>query len=178
MVVDVDGSHHPAMTTTTTARTPVHGFVLAPGDGERLWVTGDTISVKASSAATGGTMSIFVVDAAVGEGPPPHTHAYEDEFFYVLDGEFTILIDGTSHAATPGTFAYVPRGAVHRFSCTSEGGGRMLVGFTPGGMDGFLREAGRPAVDDGPAPPVDEAEIARTGPAAERYGLQVAWDAR
>jgi hypothetical protein len=52
------------------------------------------------------------------------------------------------------------------------------VGFTPGGIDGFFRAAGRPATDDGPAPPVDEDEIARSLAAAPDYGLQaVAFDA-
>ena len=53
----------------------------------------------------------------------------------------------------------------------------MLVGFTPGGIEGFFRESGRPATDDGAAPPLDEAEIARTNAAAPKYGLEaVAFD--
>jgi hypothetical protein len=53
----------------------------------------------------------------------------------------------------------------------------MLVGFTPGGIEGFFRESGRPATDDGPAPPLDEDEIARTNAAAPKYGLEaVAFD--
>jgi hypothetical protein len=50
------------------------------------------------------------------------------------------------------------------------------VGFTPGGVEGFFREAGRPATDDGPAPALDEDEIARTSVAARKYGLEVAFD--
>ncbi|MFN3324793.1 MAG: hypothetical protein ACK5AZ_14950 [Bryobacteraceae bacterium] len=37
-----------------------------------------------------------------------------------------------------------------------------------------FREAGQPAVNDGPAPPVDMAEIARTSIAGEKYGFHVA----
>jgi hypothetical protein len=45
--------------------------------------------------------------------------------------------------------------------------------LAPGeGIEGFFRESGRPATDDGPAPPVDEHEIARTIAAAPKYGLQ------
>jgi hypothetical protein len=51
------------------------------------------------------------------------------------------------------------------------------VGFTPGGMEGFFRESGRPATDDGQAPPVDRDEIARTMAAAPKYGVEaVAFD--
>ena len=40
-----------------------------------------------------------------------------------------------------------------------------------------LRESGRPATDDGPAPPVDDEEVARTLAAAQKHGLEaVAFD--
>jgi hypothetical protein len=77
------------------------------------------------------------------------------------------------HALAPGGFAYVPRGTVHTFANAGETTGRLLVGFTPGGIEGFFREAGRPATDDGPAPPVDDDEIARTIAAASTYGMQL-----
>jgi hypothetical protein len=44
-------------------------------------------------------------------------------------------------------------------------------------MEGFFRESGRPATDDGQAPPVDRDEIARTMAAAPKYGVEaVAFD--
>jgi hypothetical protein len=39
-------------------------------------------------------------------------------------------------------------------------------------MEGFFRAAGRPALDDGPAPPIDDDEISRTMAAARRYGVE------
>lgn len=39
-------------------------------------------------------------------------------------------------------------------------------------MEGFFRESGRPAADDGPAPSMDEEEIARTMAAAPHYGVE------
>ena len=37
----------------------------------------------------------------------------------------------------------------------------------------FFREAGVPAINDGPAPAVDAAEVSRTAIAGKRYGLRV-----
>jgi hypothetical protein len=65
----------------------------------------------------------------------------------------------------------VPRGTVHNFRNTGGAPSRILVGFTAGGMDGFFRDSGRPALDDGPAPPIDD-EVSRTMAAAQRYGVQ------
>jgi quercetin dioxygenase-like cupin family protein len=165
------------MSTTTDTTSTTTGYALAAGEGERLWIVADTMTLKATGESTGGGLLLLENLTAPGGGPPPHIHTYEDEFFYVLDGTFEIRIGHERHAVGPGGFAYVPRGTVHNFRNTAETHSRILVGFTPGGIEGFFRASGRPATDDGPAPPIDEDEIARTMAAAPRYGLQaVAFD--
>ena len=161
---------HRAMHTTPTATT--NGYAEAAGDGERIWIVGDTMTLKATGERTGGSLVLIENLTAPGGGPPPHVHTREDEFFYVLDGTFEIRIGDQLHQVGPGGFAFVPRGTVHNFRNTAETPSRILVGFTPAGIEGFFRESGRPATDDGPAPPVDEDEIARTMAAAPEYGLQ------
>ena len=163
------------MNTTTT--TIPNGYALAAGEGERIWIVGDTMTLKATGERTGGRLVLLENLTAPGGGPPPHVHTREDEFFYVLDGTFEIRIGDELHRLGPGGFATVPRGTVHNFRNTAETASRILVGFTPGGIEGFFRESGRPATDDGPAPPLDEDEIARTTVAAPRYGIEaVAFD--
>src|SRR5918996_675922 len=146
------------------------GHAITAGEGERLWIVGDTMTLKATGDSTGGSLVLLENLTAPGGGPPPHIHTREDEFFYVLDGTFEIRIGDGVHAVGPGGFAYVPRGTVHNFRNTAETPSRILVGFTAGGIEGFFRESGRPATDDGPAPPVDEDEIARTMATAPRDG--------
>jgi quercetin dioxygenase-like cupin family protein len=158
---------NPTLTPTT------HGYASAAGEGERLWIVGDTMTLKATGESTGGKLVFLENLTAPGGGPPPHIHTREDEFFYVLDGSFEIRIGGDVHKVGPGGFAFVPRGTVHNFRNTAETPSRILVGFTPSGMDGFFRESGRPATDDGPAPPLDDDEIARTIAAGSRYGLEL-----
>ena len=158
--------------TTLLNTTAVDGYSLAAGEGERLWIVGDTMSLKATGESSGGNLLLLENLTAPGGGPPPHVHTREDEFFYVLDGSFEIRIGDRLHAVGPGGFAYVPRGTVHNFRNTAETPSRILVGFTPAGMEGFLRESGRPATDAGPAPAVDADEIARTMAAAPRYGVR------
>jgi quercetin dioxygenase-like cupin family protein len=169
------GGDHSTMTTNPPAGTT--GHAVAAGDGERLWIVGDTMTFKATGESTGGSLVLIENLTAPGGGPPPHIHTNEDEFFSVLDGTFEIRIGDEVHALRPGGFAYVPRGTVHSFRNTAETPSRILVGFTPAGIEGFFRESGRPATDDGPAPPLDEDEIARTTVAAPKYGLEaVAFD--
>jgi quercetin dioxygenase-like cupin family protein len=161
----------------TTYTSTSSGHALEAGEGERTWIVGDTMTFKATAESTGGGLAFLENLTAPGGGPPPHVHTREDEFFYVLDGSFEIRIGNETHAVGAGGFAYVPRGTVHNFRNTAETPSRILVGFTPAGMEGFFRESGRPATDDGAAPPVDEDEIARTMTAAPKYGVEaVAFD--
>jgi quercetin dioxygenase-like cupin family protein len=162
-----------AMSTERHEPTAMFPHALEPGAGERIWIAGDTIWLKATSAETGGAYTLLEVIAAPGGGPPPHFHENEEETFYVLEGKFELLIGERLVRAEAGAFALVPRGTVHRFRCVDDRPGRILIVFTPGGLEGFFREAGTPATGDGPAPPVDAAEIARTDIAGARYGLRV-----
>jgi quercetin dioxygenase-like cupin family protein len=138
-----------------------------------LWIAGDTVWLKATAVDTAGAYTLLEVLAAPGGGPPPHIHINEDESFYVLEGVFELLIGTRLLRAERGTFALVPRGTIHRFRCIGDRPGRLLITFTPGGIEEFFRAAGSPAVGDGPPPPIDAEEIARTEAAAERYGLRV-----
>ena len=163
------------MNTTHTPTTK--GYAVPAGEGERIWIVADTMTLRATGESTDGSLVLLENLTTPGGGPPPHFHTREDEFFYVLDGTFEFRIGDEVHAVGPGGFAYVPRGTVHNFRNTAETPSRILVGFTPAGIEGFFRESGRAAIDDGPAPPVDQDEIARTIAAAPKYGLEaVAFD--
>ena len=156
---------------TTASR----AYGVEPGEGRRLWIVGDTMTFKATSAQTGGSLMFVEVLTEPGGGPPPHVHTREDEFFYVLDGEFEILQGEETFRATAGAFAFVPRGTLHRFENVGDTAGRILVMFTPGGMEGFFFEAGVPVVEGETAPPLGPEEIERGREAAIRYGLDVQW---
>jgi quercetin dioxygenase-like cupin family protein len=152
-------------------------FNLEPESGEKIWITGDTVIIRATAAETGGAYTMIEAIASPGNGPPPHIHKNEDETLYVIDGDFEILNGEDIMRAKPGALAFVPRGTIHRFRCLGDRTGRMLLVYTPGGIEGFFREAGMQAVGDSSAPPVDSAEIARTDKAGRRYGLEVVgWD--
>jgi mannose-6-phosphate isomerase-like protein (cupin superfamily) len=148
------------------------GFVTAAGEGERIWFVADTLTLKATAASTGKSYTVVECLTAPGGGPPPHVHTNEDEFWYALDGTFEIHIGDEVHAIGPGGFAFGPRGTPHYFRNTAPTPSRILLAFTPGGIEDFFRESGQPAINDGPAPAVDEAEIARMNAAAPKYGIE------
>jgi quercetin dioxygenase-like cupin family protein len=142
--------------------------------GQKLWITGDTMTLLATGEDTAGQLVVLEILAQPGAGPPPHLHRNEDESFYVLDGEFEIVHGDETIRAGAGSFVHVRRGTVHRFSNVGTTPSRLLIMFSPAGIEGFFRAAGAPALGDGPPPPVGPEEIARTEIAAPIYGLELA----
>jgi quercetin dioxygenase-like cupin family protein len=99
-------------------------FVVTPDRISRpLNVVGETITVLASGARTGG-YEIFLQEGPEGSGPPPHNHPW-DESFYVIDGEVAFGIDGRDMVAPAGTLVHLPAGTTHWFRF-GEGGGKMV----------------------------------------------------
>lgn len=100
-------------------------FVLGPDDGERLSVLGAPMLVKSDAAGA----AVFLADHTVppGYGVPPHIHDGEDEVFYILEGELTLVSTAGETKARPGSTAVLPRGAMHGFRNDGEAPARFLV---------------------------------------------------
>ncbi|MEB3281697.1 MAG: cupin domain-containing protein [Lyngbya sp.] len=122
---------------------------------------------------TGGAFSLFDLSVSPETGPPPHRHSSMDEAFYVLDGEVVFTLGNETYTATPGTFAYIPRGRRHGFANPGTERVNLLAITTPSGFEGFFQEEGGLVVDPNnpPQPRTDFAEIA---PIAARYDTQLA----
>ena len=70
---------------------------------ERLDVLGEPCLVKLAGADTGNAVAVLHLTVPKLFGPPLHRHSREDEWFYVLDGEITLEVDGQRFIAGAGT---------------------------------------------------------------------------
>jgi quercetin dioxygenase-like cupin family protein len=87
---------------------------LSPGEGKRsLWVFGELMTHKVAGHSTGGAYALFGVTTPPGAGPPPHVQHREDESFYVLEGEYEFLVEGSTLSAEAGSLLYVRKGTLH-----------------------------------------------------------------
>jgi quercetin dioxygenase-like cupin family protein len=146
---------------------------VPPGGGRSIWAVGDTYTFKAVSEDTNGVYTLFEASVPPQSGPPPHIHHWEDEAYYVLEGELEILDNNRTIKVSAGSFVHIPRGTLHRFKNVGETTARMLVFFTPGGAENFFFEVGLPAKGGGTAPPLGPEEIERTLALAPKYGWEV-----
>jgi quercetin dioxygenase-like cupin family protein len=114
-------------------------FALGPGEGETVrGPAGGPLTFKVRGEASGGALLAFENEIAPGDGPPLHRHAGEDEAWYVIEGDLRFRLgDETAHAPA-GSFVFVPRGTPHSFQNAGAAPARILVLFTPAGMEGFF----------------------------------------
>ena len=148
-------------------------FHRTAGTGRTYWGPGDLYTFLVTGDETGG--AYFAMEALVppGGGPPPHIHRREDETFYVIEGSVTFRLGDDLVLAGPGDFVNVPRGTVHCFRNDGRETARMILTFTPGGMERFFEETLVPAPHaDAPIPDNVDEVAARYVAAAPRYGLE------
>ena len=145
-------------------------FLLQAGEGfdyGALNIPGNLVWVKLASADTDGRCSIVEGHAEPMAGPPLHRHHREDEWFYVLEGEFRFVVDGQEILAGEGCSVFAPRGSAHTFQNIGEKKGRVLAISEPAGLDSLFAEL---AFATGGMPDPDPELIL---PIFEKYGLEL-----
>ena len=131
------------------AMSELRTVALGPGEGATIeGPAGGPLTFKVRGEQTGGSLTAFENVIAPGDGPPLHTHADEDEAWYVIHGTLRFRLGDTHADAPAGSFVFVPRGTPHAFTNAGSEPARILVLFTPSGMERFFdRFAQLPAFD-------------------------------
>lgn len=135
-------------------------FERAGEGGSLTHPFGGDVAFKVRGEQSDGAMTAFESVVAAGEGPPLHTHANEDETLYVLEGQVRFRLGDELHAATAGSFVFVPRGRPHTFQNVGNRPARLLIHFAPAGMERFFD---RFATMDGSGPEAFAAAAAPVG---------------
>lgn len=147
-------------------------FHRSAESGRSYWGPGDRYTFLVTGEESGGAYFSMLAVVPPGGGPPPHVHRDEDETFYVLDGSCTFRLGDERVDAGPGDFVNVPRGMVHCFRNFTDEPMRMILTFTPAGIERFFEETLERAYDLSADPPDNIDEVsARYAEAAPRYGM-------
>ncbi len=100
---------------------------------------GDTFYTKVSTKDTEGDLYIYESTRVKKGGPALHYHYDQDEWWFVLEGEFLIKVGEQLYEVKAGDSVFGPRGIPHAFAKTNEGNGRLLMTFQPAGkMEEFF----------------------------------------
>jgi mannose-6-phosphate isomerase-like protein (cupin superfamily) len=151
------------------------GLFVGPDGGQALPnPVGGRMLVKLREGDTGGSYSVH--ESAIPAGSPgslPHIHHNHEETFYVLEGELTVRVGERKITAPVGSFVVIPRGVVHQPSNPGTEPTRVLLIFSPSGMEHFFEEAaeGRIPLQ---AVPTDPDVLERRHAFARKYGYEFA----
>ena len=127
----------PAMAASSSA------FVVPAGETRPngvLNVFGNEVLVKISSRDTNGAFAVAENTVPPLSGPPLHLHHVQDEWWYILEGQFLFEVDGEQIHAGPGDTVFAAKGTAHTFQNIGKTNGHTVVTVVPGGLDLFFEE--------------------------------------
>ncbi len=151
------------------------GLFVGPEDGKALPnPIGGRMVVKVRDEDTASAYSVHDNTIPPGSpGPRPHIHRNHEEAFYVLEGELTVRVGSRKITAPAGSFVVVPRGVVHQPSNPGTQLTRVLLTFSPSGMDHFFEEAAEGGIPL-QAEPADPAVLQKLEAFTRKYGYEFA----
>jgi mannose-6-phosphate isomerase-like protein (cupin superfamily) len=126
------------------AKTPT-AYVPAGGDRFRrqreIGFTRTVIDFKVSTFDTDGGLAICEITAFEKGGPAQHLHHEQDEWFYVVEGEYVIEVGEERYDLGPGDSVLAPRKVAHVWAHVGEGTGRLIAALQPAGeIEAFFDE--------------------------------------
>ncbi|MCR9129611.1 MAG: cupin domain-containing protein [Alphaproteobacteria bacterium] len=102
--------------------------VVEPTQGRQIIVPMHPTRHVVPAAATASGLSVYEIALEPrSPGTPPHIHANEDEFLYVIEGEVSVQIEDEAHQVSEGAMVIKPRGQLHAFWNGSDAPARLLL---------------------------------------------------
>jgi len=123
---------------------PLKALKRATSFERSKWYMGMLLTNLTETPDTNGAFALFEAILVPGTEPPPHVHSREDELFYVLEGEFDVYVGEEVFNGKTGECIFLPRFKPHAFIIRSPRL-RLLILFTPGGLEEAFRSGGSPA---------------------------------
>jgi len=117
--------------------------------GEHHKVGVSSTAFKVSTQDSHGDLFIMEHANQKKGGPPRHLHHAEDEWFYVLEGDYVVEVGGELFRLKAGDSALGPRGVAHAWAFIGDTPGRLLIAFAPANrMEEFFRSAANARAND------------------------------
>lgn len=122
--------------------------VYVPAGGDRflrrreIGFTRSVTDFKVSTLDTLGGLSVVEITYSHKGGPPRHLHHEQDEWFYVVEGEYIIEVGEERYEELgPGDSVFAPRKVAHVWAHVGEGIGRLIAALQPAGeIEAFFDE--------------------------------------
>ncbi len=144
-------------------------ILRGPKEGKAVWMGGIGVVFKLFGKDTGGAFSIVEHPIRPKTLVPPHMHADEDEFSFVVKGKVGVRIGDQIAIAGPGSYILKPRNIPHTFWNPGKTMARLVEIISPPGFENFFDEASNLFRA---APP----DLEKVKELAARYHANLGWD--
>ncbi|MCB0163513.1 MAG: cupin domain-containing protein [Anaerolineae bacterium] len=149
--------------------------VIRPKDRRIIETSGDICSFMALGEETDNAYGFMESLIPPGGGPPPHIQHWNEEGFYIAEGELTFVVDGEEVVLREGDFVNVPKEVVHSFTNKTNKKARILVIMSPSVEEYYLLAVGHQISDvNAPLPPTTEEDVEKYLTLSPDYGLEYA----
>jgi len=138
----------------------IEGIILQSGAAPGVSLRGTQVDFLVTAEHAKGC-SVFEFSVAPSFDTGTHYHTKIEEIFYVLDGELTLRSGDRVVQGGPGTFVFVPIGAVHAFGNPGSRPARMLLVTAPPGHERYFEELSALLATGGPPDPEAIAALRR-----------------
>jgi mannose-6-phosphate isomerase-like protein (cupin superfamily) len=136
-----------------------------------LWVLGHKVRPLPTDESYG---LVEIVTPGGVQGPPPHFHKEDSEFFIIVKGVLDIMRDGEWSRVAAGSFVELPAKTVHTFVNKTDEDVVWLTGWRPKGFQRFFTDFGVAGGEhDARTQSVSPEIIGRVMRESERYGMFV-----
>ena len=98
------------------------------------------LAVLLNGEDTAGQMAIFELVAQPGASAGPHHQTSENEYWYVVEGEWEIQTGDRIETVGPGSMVLTPEMATHAFKLLGDTPGKMLIINAPAGHELFFKD--------------------------------------
>jgi quercetin dioxygenase-like cupin family protein len=115
-------------------------FLVGTGEGAEVLLGGLAVQFKLRSGQTGGQLSITETTLDPHRLVPPHVHADEDEYAYVVAGTIGVRVGDEEFEAPQGSYLIKPRGVAHAFWNPADELARTVEVVVPAGFEAFFEE--------------------------------------
>lgn len=101
-----------------------------------------TTDFKVTTKDSGGALFLFEHHNHTKKGGPPrHLHHNEDEWFYVIEGDYVLEAGTERFRLGPGDSILGPRAVPHVWAFVGDTPGKLLIAFAPANkMEAFFRD--------------------------------------
>lgn len=148
-------------------------FSFAHGQGKVYWFDGTLMEIKATGKETNDAFSLIEGQLPAGHETPMIKKTNEEDVFYVLEGEITFTLGEETIVGNPGTFIYAPRGTQYKMKVGESSPAKILIMFTPAGVEQLYVEFSERAQEMKLPPVRKELDLGKFAAAAQSYGIEI-----